>query len=59
MKKRLTQEGYNQLSDKIGQLKMPSADGKIYATDCADTEAMFRGIHSPFRRLESNRSNAG
>lgn len=46
LKKKLLQEGYDQLSDKIGQLKMQSGDGKFYATDCANTETMFRIIQS-------------
>jgi DNA-damage-inducible protein D len=53
LKKKLLQEGYEQLSEKIGQLKMPSADGKFYATDCANTETMFRIIQSiPSPRVE-------
>jgi DNA-damage-inducible protein D len=38
-------------------LKLPSADGKSYKTDCANTESMFRIIQSipspkaePFKR---------
>ena len=46
LKKKLLQEGYEQLSEKIGQLKMLSTDGKFYATDCANTETMFRIIQS-------------
>jgi DNA-damage-inducible protein D len=46
LKKKLSQEGYDQLSEKIGQLKMRSADGKLYATDCANTETLFRIIQS-------------
>ncbi len=46
LKKKLLQEGYGQLSEKIGQLKMQSADGKFYLTDCANTETMFRIIQS-------------
>jgi len=46
LKKKLLEEGYEQLSEKIGQLKMPSADGKFYSTDCANTETMFRIIQS-------------
>ncbi len=46
LKKKLLQEGYDQLSEKIGQLKMRSADGKLYATDCANTETLFRIIQS-------------
>ncbi|MFH0956996.1 MAG: Bro-N domain-containing protein [Candidatus Aenigmatarchaeota archaeon] len=35
------------------QLKLPSADGKEYDTDCADTESMFRIIQSiPSRKAE-------
>lgn len=57
LKKKLFEEGYDQLSEKIGQLKMPSADGKYYETDCANTEGIFRIIQSipspkaePFKR---------
>src|SRR4030043_821343 len=57
LKKKLFQEGYEQLSEKIGQLKLQSIDGKFYATDCANTETMFRIIQSvpspkaePFKR---------
>jgi hypothetical protein len=46
LKKKLLQEGYDQLSEKIGQLKMRSADGKLYATDCASTETLLRIIQS-------------
>ena len=34
------------MSEKIGQLKMMSSDGKMRATDCANTETMFRVIQS-------------
>jgi hypothetical protein len=37
LKVKLEQEG-SQLSDKIGQLKLLSSDGKKYLTDVADTE---------------------
>ena len=57
LKKKLSEEGYNELSEKIGQLKMQSPDGKYYETDCASTETMFRIIQSipspkaePFKR---------
>jgi DNA-damage-inducible protein D len=46
LKKKLLLEGYDQLSEKIGQLKLQSTDGKFYATDCANTETMFRIIQS-------------
>ena len=45
LKAKLAKEG-SQLSDKIGQLKMRSADGKSYDTDVADTEQLFRLIQS-------------
>jgi len=52
LKKKLNQEG-SQLSEKIGQLKMPSADGKSYLTDVASTEALLRLIQSiPSPRAE-------
>ncbi len=57
LKKKLLQEGYVELSEKIGQLKLPSSDGKLYETDCANTETIFRIIQSipspkaePFKR---------
>ncbi len=45
LKTKLAKEG-SQLSDKIGQLKLKSADGKSYGTDVADTEQLFRLIQS-------------
>jgi len=45
LKIKLEQEG-NQLSEKIGQLKMLSSDGKYYLTDVADTETVLRIIQS-------------
>jgi hypothetical protein len=57
LKKKLLQEGYAELSERIGQLKLQSSDGKSYATDCANTEGIFRIIQSvpspkaePFKR---------
>ncbi len=57
LKKKLFEEGYAGLSEKIGQLKLQSLDGKFYETDCANTETMFRIIQSipspkaePFKR---------
>lgn len=50
-------EGFSGLYDKIVQLKLPSADGKKYVTDCANTETLFRITQSipspkaePFKR---------
>ena len=55
--KLIKDEGFSQLSDKIGQLKLKSSDGKEYVTDCANTETLFRIIQSvpspkaePFKR---------
>jgi hypothetical protein len=45
LKTKLNNEG-SELSEKIGQLKMQSADGKNYKTDVADTEQLFRLIQS-------------
>jgi hypothetical protein len=45
LKSKLKKEG-SQLSEKIGQLRMQSADGKYYKTDVADTEQLFRLIQS-------------
>jgi len=46
-------EGFTELSDKIGQLKMPSSDGKFYLTDTATVETVLRIIQSvPSRKAE-------
>ncbi len=45
LKSKLKKEG-SELSEKIGQLKMKSTDGKLYKTDVADTEQLFRLIQS-------------
>lgn len=45
LKAKLKKEG-SELSEKIGQLKMLSSDGKNYLTDVADTEQLFRLIQS-------------
>ncbi len=57
LKKKLVDEGFNQLSAKIGQLKLESDDGKKYLTDVADAETVMRLIQSipspkaePFKR---------
>ena len=45
------------MSEKIGQLKLESVDGKKYLTDCGNTETIFRIIQTipspkaePFKR---------
>ena len=57
LKKRLINEGYFEVSEKIGQLKLPAPDGKMRETDCANTETVFRIIQTipspkaePFKR---------
>ncbi len=45
LKIKLQKEG-SELSEKIGQLKMKSSDGKNYNTDVLDTEQLFRLIQS-------------
>ena len=52
LKTRLTEEGF-ELSAKIGQLKLVSADGKSYLTDCVNTKNVFRIIQSiPSKKAE-------
>ena len=46
LKKKLIDEGYSEVSDKIGQLKLQAPDGKMRNTDCANTETIFRLIQS-------------
>jgi len=46
LKQKLTKEGYLEVSEKIGQLKMEASDGKMRETDCANTETLFRIIQS-------------
>ncbi len=57
LKTKLIKEGYDEVSEKIGQLKLMASDGKLRETDCANTETLFRLIQSipspkaePFRR---------
>jgi len=46
LKKKVAAEGYAEVSEKIGQLKMTAPDGKQRLTDCAKTETLFRIIQS-------------
>ncbi len=57
LKKRLRQEGSNETVTNCNGLKMPSPDGKLRTTDCANTETLFRLIQAipspkaePFKR---------
>lgn len=53
LKKRLSEEGANQLFTNCKQLKMKSADGKMRLTDVANTEQLLRIIQSiPSKKAE-------
>jgi len=53
MKKREVEAGGTELSTFCRQLKLPSADGKYYETDCSNTESLFRIIQSiPSKKAE-------
>ena len=53
LKTKLKQEG-SELSQKVGQLKLESADGKKYLTDVADTETILRLNDIPLGRAPRN-----
>jgi hypothetical protein len=46
LKTKLISEGYIEVSEKIGQLKLIAIDGKLRDTDCANTETALRIIQS-------------
>jgi DNA-damage-inducible protein D len=57
LKTKLIKEGYVEVSEKIGQLKMEAPDGKMRVTDAVDTITLLRIIQSitspkadPFKR---------
>ena len=53
LKKRLKQEGANELITNCKQLKLPATDGKNRATDVADIEQLLRIIQSiPSKKAE-------
>src|SRR3989338_969701 len=53
LKKKLVKEGYSEVSENIGQLKITASDGKKRETDCANTETIFRIIQTiPSHRAE-------
>lgn len=41
LKKKLVNEGYSEVSEKIGQLRLLAPDGKKRETDCANTETLL------------------
>lgn len=45
LKHRLKNEG-SEVVTKCNQLKLPASDGKLYETDCSNTETLFRIIQS-------------
>ncbi len=52
LKIKILADGF-QLSEKFGQLKLQSSDGKFYETDCANLEGIFRIIQSiPSKKAE-------
>lgn len=57
LKQKLISEGFVEVSEKIGQLKMVAKDGKMRLTDVADTKTLLRIIQTipspkaePFKR---------
>ena len=46
LKRKIAREGYNQLYEKIVQLKMAAPDGRLRDTDAANNETLFRLIMS-------------
>ena len=46
LKRKMKEEGADQLYEKIVQLKLESSDGKKYNTDVADLQGIFRIIQS-------------
>lgn len=57
LKQKLISEGFIEVSEKIGQLKMIEKDGKMRLTDVADTKTLLRIIQTipspkaePFKR---------
>jgi len=56
MKIRVKSEDEIQLSTICRQLKLPSSDGKKYATDCADVQGLLRIVQSiPSPKAETHR----
>lgn len=43
LKTKLVKEGYTEVSEKIGHLKLPAPDGKLRETDCANAGGDIAG----------------
>ena len=53
LKRNIEKEGFNEVYEKIVQLKMKASDGKMRQTDTANTETIFRVIQSiPSKKAE-------
>ena len=53
LKQRERESSRIELSTFCRQLKLPSADGKYYETDCSNTESLFRLVQSiPSKKAE-------
>jgi len=53
LKKKLVNEGYSEVSEKIGQLKLQAPDDKLRFTDVANVETLLRLIQSvPSQKAE-------
>lgn len=57
LKIKLIKEGFHEVSEKIGQLKLLAPNNKEYLTDCGNTETIFRIVQTipspkvePFKR---------
>ena len=60
LKKRLSDEGSNQLLTNCKQLRMPAKDGKVRKTDVANTVQLLRIIQSiPSKKAEHQASSFG
>lgn len=55
LKTKLIREGFIEVSEKIGQLKLKAPDGKLRETDSANTETIFRIIQKLSNLKKSSR----
>lgn len=59
LKRKLKAEGYNELYEKIVQLRMASVDGKKYATDTAATLTLLRDLSKKQKQIETSQADSG